>query len=231
MFQLLLIQSCHWIGGILDCVEVNGDFLGDKYQYKVSLKEATASDSPFDSVFPSLEFSLSSGTGPVERLVDYLKVNLGRKGLYAILSYDRKEVESFIRAQNHIPILEKSQLSEIDSFFYLFKIGLEDLLGDRVTMAFQGALQQGKEQSFYRFFQSIEVELNKFLNQFKLSLVLLDVEMTNIYYRLELDKHFYQDLEEAKEFQLKALFKEIFQKGTYKIPQFNSLEWLDKPWK
>lgn len=130
--------------------------------------------------------------------------------------YSMDELESFLRHENHRPVLDKSEFPQLQQLVYEMMIGIEKLyakllldnLGDAESML------------------DVDQFLNQFLGKKKLVLKILDIDQTTVYFslsRVQDDR----DIDEP----VRQFWTQVLNSTFINYTDNNGRRWVDKPWK
>lgn len=137
-------------------------------------------------------------------------------GLKAFFTTEMSELESYLREQNHVRVLEKKNLHILAELHYNFQLLLEETLTRFVSQAV------AKDEQ--KFVKSRDLETtfnNKLAGLVGASIEVLDQDKTTTTFR-------YQPALEDNNW--KKLWDEVIQKLANNLDENNARQWVDKPW-
>lgn len=162
------------------------------------------------------KFNLVGGQPELSQIIDGFLNFSEQYGLKAFFTTEMSELESYLREQNHVRVLEKKNLHILAELHYNFQLLLEETLTRFVSQAV------AKDEQ--KFVKSRDLETtfnNKLAGLVGASIEVLDQDKTTTTFR-------YQPALEDNNW--KKLWDEVIQKLANNLDENNARQWVDKPW-
>lgn len=162
------------------------------------------------------KFNLLNGRSELLLVFDGLLNFWQQYGLKEFVGIELVELESYLREENHIPVIEKTKLNLLGELYYNFQLMLEEFI-TRLVVDFVAA-----EKIKFRVARDLEKLFNKHLERFAgASIELLDRDEKYIIYR-------YRPV--LNDGNWKKLWSQVIQKLANNLVENNGRQWVDKPW-
>lgn len=130
--------------------------------------------------------------------------------------YSMDELESFLRHENHRPVLDKSEFPHLEQIVYEMMVGIEKLYANLLLENLSDAASMLEVDHF----------LNQVLRKKKLALKILDMDETTVYFSLS-------RVEDDREIenQVSQFWTQVLNSTFINFTDNNGRRWVDKPWK